>query len=39
MAERQTRRRNQQIVRPDHLSARLKFRPNAGVNARLGKVK
>ncbi len=39
MAGRQTRSRYQQIVRPNHLSARLKFRPNAGVNACLRKVK
>jgi hypothetical protein len=39
VAKRNSRSRNQQIIWPDHLSARLKVGPNAGMNARLHKVK
>src|SRR5439155_20410675 len=33
--QRQTRRADLQIMRPDHLAARFKVRPNAGMNTRL----
>jgi hypothetical protein len=36
---RQTRRRDLQVMRADHLPAFLKVRPNPGMNARLRQVK